>query len=81
MGCGKQKGYTELVRATKVDITILPKIKFEILVSTEEWEAKTIAAIKEAAYTGNPGDGKIFSYNLREVVRIRTGETGYDAIN
>jgi nitrogen regulatory protein P-II 1 len=81
MGHGVQKGYTELVRATEVDITILPKIKFEIVVSSEEWEAKTIAAIKEAAYTGNVGDGKIFSYDLRDVIRIRTGETGYDALN
>jgi nitrogen regulatory protein P-II 1 len=81
MGCGAQKGYTELVRGTEVQITLLPKIKFEIVVSSEEWEKKTIAAIQKAAYTGNPGDGKIFSYDLRSVMRIRTQETDYDALN
>jgi nitrogen regulatory protein P-II 1 len=81
MGCGKQRGYTELVRGTDVDITMLPKIKFEIVVSNEEWEKKTIDAIVKAAYTGNPGDGKIFSYDMRQVIRIRTHETGTEAIN
>jgi nitrogen regulatory protein P-II 1 len=81
MGCGKQKGYTELVRGSEVNITLLPKIKFEIVVSSEEWEEKTIKAIKEAAFTDNPGDGKIFSYPLKNVLRIRTGETGTAAIN
>jgi nitrogen regulatory protein P-II 1 len=81
MGCGKQKGYTELVRGTEVDIVMLPKIKFEIVVSSEEWEKKTIDAIVKAAKTGNPGDGKIFSYDLRTVMRIRTQETGTEAIN
>jgi nitrogen regulatory protein P-II 1 len=81
MGCGKQKGYKELVRGTEVDITMLPKIKFEILVSTDDWEKKTIKAIQKAAYSGKPGDGKIFSYDLRSVLRVRTGETGTDAIN
>ncbi|MDR3289259.1 MAG: P-II family nitrogen regulator [Peptococcaceae bacterium] len=81
VGCGIQKGYSEFVRGSKVDISLLPKIKFEIVVSTEEWAEKTIKAIKDAAFTGNPGDGKIFSYDLRSVIRIRTGETGTDAIN
>ncbi|MDR0434697.1 MAG: P-II family nitrogen regulator [Gracilibacteraceae bacterium] len=81
MGCGAQKGYTEIVRGSEVDITMLPKIKFEIVVSSEEWEEKTIAAIQAAAFTGNIGDGKIFSYNLRGAMRIRTKETGYDALN
>ncbi|MDR3111602.1 MAG: P-II family nitrogen regulator [Elusimicrobiota bacterium] len=81
MGCGKQKGYKEVVRGTEIDITMLPKIKFEIVVSSEEWEQKTIKAIEEAAYTGNPGDGKIFSYELRNILRIRTKETGTEAIN
>ncbi|AKL97604.1 P-II family nitrogen regulator [Endomicrobium proavitum] len=81
MGCGKQKGYTELVRGTEVAITMLPKVKFEILVSSPAWEKKTIDAILKAAYTGKPGDGKIFSYDLRNVVRVRTKETGTDAIN
>ena len=81
VGYGKQNGYKELVRGTEVVISMLPKIKFEIIVSSEEWEAKTIKAIQEAAFTGNPGDGKIFSYNLRSVMRIRTKEIGKDAIN
>ena len=57
-----------------------PKIKFEIVVSSEEWEQKTIEAIRKAAYTGGPGDGKIFSYEIRSALKVRTGETGYDAI-
>jgi nitrogen regulatory protein P-II 1 len=81
MGHGTQKGYVELVRATEVPINLIPKIKFEIVVSSEEWERKTIDAIKEAAFTGEPGDGKIFSYELRTAIRIRTGDTGYDALN
>jgi nitrogen regulatory protein P-II 1 len=81
MGCGMQKGYTETVRGSLVDVSLLPKVKFEIVVSSEEWEAKTIKAIQEAAFTGRIGDGKIFSYDLRSAMRIRTKETGYDALN
>lgn len=81
MGCGVQKGYTELVRGQAVDFSLRPKVKFEIIVSNEEWEQKTIKAIQESAFTGNPGDGKIISYDLRSVMRIRTKETGTDAIN
>ena len=61
MGCGAQKGFTEVVRGTKVDMMMRPKIKFEIVVSSEEWEKKTIEAIQKAAFTGEVGDGKIFS--------------------
>ena len=81
MGCGTQKGYSETVRGSKVDVSLLPKVKFEIVVSSEEWEIKTIKPIQEAAFTGKIGDGKIFSYNLRTALRIRTCETGYDALN
>jgi nitrogen regulatory protein P-II 1 len=81
MGYSKQKGYKELVRGTEVIISMLPKIKFEIIVSSQEWEEKTIQAIQKAAFTGNPGDGKIFSYDLRNVMRIRTKESGIAAIN
>ena len=81
MGCGMQKGYTETVRGSTIDVSLLPKVKFEIVVSSEEWEAKTIKAIQEAAFTGKIGDGKIFSYELRSAMRIRTKETGYDALN
>ena len=80
MGCGIQRGYMEIVRGMQVDMQMQPKIKFEIVVSSEEWEEKTINAIQEAAFTGETGDGKIFSYEIRTAQKIRTKETGYDAI-
>lgn len=80
MGCGAQKGFTEVVRGTKVDMLMRSKIKFEIVVSSEEWERKTIEAIQKAAFTGEVGDGKIFSYEVRNVVKIRTGERDVDAL-
>ena len=80
MGCGAQKGFTEVVRGTKVDMLMRHKIKFEIAVSSEEWERKTIEAIQKAAFTGEVGDGKIFSYEVRNVVKIRTGERDVDAL-
>ena len=80
MGCGAQRGYTEIVRGMEIGIHMRPKIKFEIVVSSEEWEKKTIDAIQKAAYTGEMGDGKIFSYEIRSTLKIRTKETGYDAI-
>lgn len=81
MGCGTQHGITEVVRGQRIDIRLMAKIKFEIVVSTDEWAQKTIDAILSSAYTGNVGDGKIFVYDLDNVVRIRTGETGAAAIN
>ena len=80
MGCGIQRGYKEIVRGMQVDMQMQPKIKFEIVVSSEEWEEKTINSIQEAAFTGETGDGKIFSYEIRTAQKIRTKETGYDAI-
>lgn len=80
MGCGIQRGYKEIVRGMQVDMQMQPKIKFEIVVSSEEWEEKTINAIQEAAFTGETDDGKIFSYEIRTAQKIRTKETGYDAI-
>lgn len=80
MGCGIQRGYKEIVRGMQVDMQMQPKLKFEIVVSSEEWEKKTVDAIRESAYTGEVGDGKIFTYEIRSVLKIRTGETGYDAI-
>lgn len=80
MGCGIQRGYKEIVRGMEVDMQMQPKIKFEIVVSSEEWERKTIEAIQKAAFTGETGDGKIFSYEIRSALKIRTGETGYNAI-
>ena len=81
MGCGTQRGYKKVVRGTEFDVLMQPKIKFEIVVSSEEWEKKTIEAIQKAAFTGEVGDGKIFSYEIKQVQRIRTQETGYDALN
>lgn len=80
MGHGTQKGYSELVRGQEVLINLVPKIKFEILVSSEEWEKKTVKAIQEAAFTGEPGDGKIYTSDLKCAMRIRTKETDYDAL-
>lgn len=80
MGCGVQRGYKEIVRGSEVDIFLQPKIKFEIVVSSEEWEKKVIDTIQKTAYTGEYGDGKIFSYEIRSAMRIRTKETGYDAL-
>ena len=80
MGCGVQRGYKEIVRGSEIDLFLQPKIKFEIVVSSEEWEKKVIDAIQKTAYTGEVGDGKIFSYEIRSAMRIRTKETGYDAL-
>lgn len=80
MGCGHQKGYKKRVRGVDVEITMLDKIKFEIVVSTDEWAEKAIEVIRDAACTGNMGDGKIFVSTLDDVVRIRTGERGMKAI-
>ena len=80
MGCGSQRGYKSVVRGMEVDVMMLPKIKFEIVVSSEEWDKKTIEAIQKAAYTGEVGDGKIFSYEIRSALKIRTRETGFDAL-
>ena len=80
MGYGAQRGYKEIVRGSEVEIFLQPKIKFEIVVSSEEWEKKVIDVIQKTAYTGEVGDGKIFSYEIRSALKIRTKETGYDAI-
>ena len=69
------------VRGTEVDVMMQPKIKFEIVVSSEEWEKATIDAIQKAAFTGEVGDGKIFSYEIRTATKIRTRESGADALN
>ena len=80
MGCGMQKGYESIVRGTKIDINMLPKIKFEIVVSSQEWMDKTVKSITKTAFTGNIGDGKIFVYEILDAVRISTGQTGPEAI-
>ena len=80
MGCGHQKGSTENVSGVDVSITMIPKIKFEIVVSTEEWAEKTIDVIQKTACTGHIGDGKIFVYDITNVIRVRTGDEGEDAL-
>ena len=80
MGCGVQKGYSSLVRGKKIDINMLPKIKFEIVVSSAEWADKVVDTITKIAFTGNHGDGKIFVYDLKDVIRIRTNQHGCEAI-
>ena len=79
-GCGTQMGRTRLVRGNKVSTTMVPKIKFEIVVSSERWAERAIGAIREAAYSGEPGDGKIFSYRIDHAIPIRTGEEDVEAI-
>jgi nitrogen regulatory protein PII len=78
-GFGRQKGKTELYRGAEYTIDVLPKVKLEIVASDDRVVA-VVAAIEEAARTGKIGDGKVFVSTLNEVVRIRTGERGRDAI-
>ncbi len=78
-GFGRQKGHTELYRGAEYVVDFLPKVKIEIAINNDLLEA-VIEAISKAAGTGKIGDGKIFVYELEEVVRIRTGETGPDAL-
>ena len=78
-GFGRQKGHTELYRGAEYVVDFLPKVKIEIVVPDQRLEA-SIEAIQKAARTGRIGDGKIFVLNVEEVIRIRTGETGQDAI-
>ena len=78
-GFGRQKGHTELYRGAEYVVDFLPKAKLEIGVSADKVEA-VIDAISKAANTGKIGDGKIFVTNLEQTIRIRTGETGPDAL-
>lgn len=79
MGCGIQKGSTERYRGAIVDSTLLPKVKVEVIVSKIPVE-KVIAAAKKTLYTGHIGDGKIFVYNVAKVVKVRTGEEDFAAL-
>lgn len=79
MGCGIQKGSNERYRGAIVDSTLLPKVKVEVIVSKIPVE-KVIAAAKKALYTGHIGDGKIFVYNVAKVVKVRTGEEDFAAL-
>ncbi len=78
-GFGQQKGHTELYRGTEYVIDFIPKVKIEIIVKDEDVE-KVVNTILKAAQTGRVGDGKIFITSVEEVIRIRTGEKGNDAI-
>jgi nitrogen regulatory protein P-II 2 len=78
-GFGRQKGHTELYRGAEYVVDFLPKVKVETVVDEEHVE-KTIEAISTAASTGKIGDGKIFVINVEQAVRIRTGETGNEAL-
>src|SRR5215212_1304018 len=78
-GFGRQKGHTELYRGAEYVVDFLPKVKIEVVLGDESVEA-AIEAIRKAAQTGRIGDGKIFVSNIEEAIRIRTGESGVDAI-
>ena len=78
-GFGRQKGHTELYRGAEYVVDFLPKLKLEVAVTDEQLDP-VVEAILASANTGKIGDGKIFVFDLEQVVRIRTGETGKDAL-
>jgi nitrogen regulatory protein P-II 2 len=78
-GFGRQKGHTELYRGAEYVVDFLPKVKLELAID-DDLSERAVEAIESAAKTGKIGDGKIFIGKLDEVVRIRTGETGYEAL-
>ncbi len=78
-GFGRQKGHTELYRGAEYVVDFLPKVKLEIAVADDQLDS-VIEAITKAANTGKIGDGKIFVSELEQIIRIRTGETGEDAV-
>lgn len=81
MGCGAQHGVKKYVRGHRnIPVNMLPKIKLEIVLGSEKWEQKVMQVIRENAFTGHHGDGKIFSSEIRNALRIRTGEEGEKAV-
>lgn len=78
-GYGRQKGHKEIYRGAEYIVDFIPKVKIEIVVEAERTD-QVVEAIREAANTGKIGDGKIFVVTVEEAVRVRTGETGKDAI-
>ena len=78
-GFGRQKGHTELYRGAEYVVDFLPKVKIEVVLNDDMLD-KAIEAIQKAAKTGRSGDGKIFISTIEEAIRIRTGETGAEAI-
>ncbi len=79
LGCGMQKGATKYYRGAPIEMNLLPKVKAEIAVCAVPVDT-VVSAAKSALYTGNYGDGKIFIYDIENVIKIRTGEKGYDAL-
>jgi nitrogen regulatory protein P-II 1 len=78
-GFGRQKGHTELYRGAEYVVDFLPKVKVEVILTDDQLD-KAVEAIQNAAKTGRIGDGKIFISTIDEAIRIRTGETGADAV-
>ena len=78
-GFGRQKGHTELYRGAEYVVDFLPKVKLEVAINKDMLEL-VLEAIEKSAHTGNIGDGKIFVHNIEQVIRIRTGETGVEAL-
>src|SRR5712675_2866470 len=78
-GFGRQKGHTELYRGAEYVVDFLPKVKIEAAIKDDMLD-RVIEAVEKAANTGKIGDGKVFVFDLQQVVRIRTGETGADAL-
>lgn len=78
-GFGRQRGHTEIYRGAEYKVDFVPKVKIELIVE-DAVAPMLVAAIREAAHTGEVGDGKIFILDMGDAVRIRTGETGGDAI-
>ena len=78
-GFGRQQGHTELYRGAEYAVDFLPKIKIEVVMEDEQVD-QAVEAIQTSAFTGRIGDGKIFVYDLEKAVRIRTGETGEEAL-
>ena len=79
MGCGRQKGYTEQYRGSRVNISLLPKLKVESVVP-DEVVGSVVDALVSAAYTGATGDGRVFTYDVVDAVRISTGERGEETV-
>ena len=79
-GYGRQQGHSELYRGAEYVVEFIPKVKIEIVVSSQEFADTAVNAIKEAAHTGKIGDGKIFVSDISNVVRVRTGETDAEAL-
>ncbi len=78
-GFGRQKGQTEIYRGAEYEVNFLPKVKIELVVGNDQLE-RVVEAIKTSAHTGKIGDGKIFVSDIESAVRIRTGETGSEAL-